>query len=67
MPEENVDIARRMYPGNIDMVAVMGNPELLRATREGIEPYVDPEFETVGPRTQSFGRGRMSPSRGVLT
>ena len=48
MSEENVEIVRRIFPGRIDMVAVVDNPELLRATREGIEPYVDPEFETLG-------------------
>jgi hypothetical protein len=48
MSEENVEIVRRFLLPGIDMVALFGNPELLAATREGLEPFVEPEFETVG-------------------
>ena len=30
------------------MAAIFGNPDLLTAMREGMEPFVDPEFETIG-------------------
>jgi hypothetical protein len=48
MSKENVEIVRRIVPGAIDMVALFGNADLLTAMREGIEPFVEPEFETVG-------------------
>jgi hypothetical protein len=48
MSEENVEIVRRLFPGGMDMVALFSNPDLLNATRAGIEPFVEPEFETVG-------------------
>ena len=57
MSEENVEIVRQMFPGDIDMVALFGNEDLLRAMREGIEPFVEPEFETVGdPDAIPMGR-----------
>jgi hypothetical protein len=48
MTEKNVEIVRQVFPGSIDMVALFDNPDLLAATRSGIEPFVEPEFETVG-------------------
>jgi hypothetical protein len=48
MSEENVEIVRRIFPGDIDLVALFGNADLLNATRAGIEPFVEPEFETIG-------------------
>jgi hypothetical protein len=48
MSEENVQIARQVFPAPVDMVAVFENTELLAATRQAIEPFVHPEFETFG-------------------
>ncbi len=48
MSEENVELARQIFPGGVDMVALFGNADLLAATRRAIEPLVHPEFETVG-------------------
>ena len=48
MSEENVEIARRIFPGTVDLAALLSNADLLAATRAGIEPFVEPEFETVG-------------------
>jgi hypothetical protein len=48
MSQENVEIARQIFPGGIDMVALLNNADLLAATRAGIEPLVEPDFEIVG-------------------
>ena len=48
MSQENVEIVRRMFPGGIDMVALLDDADLLAAVREGIEPFMEPDFETVG-------------------
>jgi hypothetical protein len=53
MSEENVEIARRIYPTRIDLAPVFANPKALAALRAEYEPLVDPEFETVAdPRYQ---------------
>lgn len=58
MSEENVEIARQVFPGPIDMVAVFENADLLAATRQAIEPFVHPEFETfVDPDYIAMGPG----------
>jgi hypothetical protein len=57
MSEENVEIARRVFPGGFDMVDVFGNADLLAATRQTIEPLVHPDFETLGdPDFMPMGR-----------
>ena len=53
-------VVRQLFPGDIDMVALFDDPDLLAATRAGIEPFVEPEFETVGdpdaiPMGQNIG------------
>ena len=48
MSEENVEIVRKFFPGNVDLVEVFHDPDLLNAMRTGIEPFVEPEFETIG-------------------
>jgi hypothetical protein len=53
MSQENVEMARRIYPTGIDLAAAFANPEALTALRTEYEPLVDPEFETVAdPRYQ---------------
>jgi SnoaL-like domain len=46
--QQNVEIARQIFPGGIDMVALVNSADLLAATRAGIEPLVEPDFEIVG-------------------
>ena len=48
MSEENLEIVRRLVPGNVDMVAIFRDPEALAGIREALEPFIDPEFVTVG-------------------
>ena len=47
MSEENVEIVRRFYPGSVDMVATIADPETFEAVRVAWEPLVDRDFETV--------------------
>ena len=47
MSEENVEVVRRFFPGNIDMVAIFRDPEALAAIRETLEPFTDRELVTV--------------------
>ena len=59
--EQNVEIVRQIFPGPLDLAALFGNADLLAATREAIEPYMEPEFETIGdPNAMPMG-----PSIGV--
>jgi hypothetical protein len=51
MSQENVEIVRRIFPEGSDMVTLINDADLLTAIREGVEPYVDPDFETVGDAT----------------
>ena len=43
-----MEIVRRFFPGNIDMVAIFRDPEALAGIREALEPFIDREFVTVG-------------------
>lgn len=50
MSEANLELARRLYPGTIDMVAVLAEPGGTDAWQYVFEPLVHPDFETVaGP------------------
>jgi hypothetical protein len=56
MSQENVEIARRLFPGEIDLVAVVRNEDLLAATVAALEPSVEPAFETAGdPKAVPMG------------
>ena len=44
MSQENVEVARRLYPGEVDVVAALADREALDAT---LGPLVQPDFETV--------------------
>jgi hypothetical protein len=48
MSEENVEIVRGFFPGAVDLVAIFNDSDLLNAMRAGIEPFVEPDFETIG-------------------
>ena len=45
MSQENVEIARRLYPGTFDIVPVVAEPAAWVAH---MEPFVHPDLETVG-------------------
>ena len=44
MSEENLELARRLFPGTIDLVPLLEQADWIDAYR----PLLDPEFETVG-------------------
>lgn len=44
MSGENVEIARRLFPGAVDVVEILGDPDVLGSV---LEPLVHPDFETV--------------------
>jgi ketosteroid isomerase-like protein len=44
MSQENVEVARRLYPGSLDLVAALADREAFEAA---LEPLVHPDFETV--------------------
>lgn len=48
MTEENLEIVRGFFPGAVDLVAIFDSPDLLNAMRAAIEPFVEPDFETIG-------------------
>jgi ketosteroid isomerase-like protein len=44
MSQENVEVARRLYPGDVDVVALLADRETLDAN---LGPLVESDFETV--------------------
>jgi len=47
MSQENVETARTIYPGPLDLAAIFASPEALDAARAQLEPFFEPDFETV--------------------
>ena len=47
MSQENVEIVRRFYPGSVDLVATIADPEGFEAARVAWEPLLHRDFETV--------------------
>ena len=47
MSKENVEIVRRFYPGSVDLVATIADPEGFEAARVAWEPLLHRDFETV--------------------
>jgi hypothetical protein len=45
MSKENVELARRLYPGTVDVVSMVAESD---QWLEFFEPFVHPRFETVG-------------------
>jgi hypothetical protein len=65
MSEENVELARRLYPDQpIDLVSVFSDPALLDAMRSQVEPLVHSDVETLGESTQLSLEGQGPGSRG---
>jgi hypothetical protein len=53
MSEENVELARRLYPERMDLAATFADSEALEAVQAAFKPLVHPEFEIVAdPRYQ---------------
>jgi SnoaL-like protein len=65
MSQENVEIARRLYPGAVDVVTVLADRKALNAT---LGPLVQPDFETVTVPGQVplSGAGAEDPSRPIF-
>jgi hypothetical protein len=55
--QENVELARRLYPGPVDVAVALSDPQIFEAIRVEIEPLVHPDFETVGDPTYIFRAG----------
>jgi hypothetical protein len=47
MSQENVEVVRRLYPGSVDLVATLADPERFEAVRVAWEPLMLRDFETV--------------------
>jgi ketosteroid isomerase-like protein len=47
MPAEELELARRLFPGPVDLAALFGDPDGLAMFREQYEPLVDPDVEAV--------------------
>ena len=58
MSEENLNIARALYPGTFDLVKVFWSPEGLEAVRSHIDPDVEAVFEERG---LPMGAATMAP------
>ncbi len=48
MSQENVELARRLFPDGQDLAATFASPEARDTMRATFEPLVQPNFETVG-------------------
>lgn len=56
MSQENLEVARQIFPGTIDMVPLFDDPALFAAMREGFTEFVDPDVVTIGePNTIPMG------------
>ena len=56
MSEENVEIAKALYPGVLDLTTILATPEALDAALSHYEPLVHPDFVTVhDPRAAGLG------------
>lgn len=49
MSEENVEVARRLYPGRFDLVLALRKPTAFEAV---VKPLIHPGFETVSAPRQ---------------
>jgi ketosteroid isomerase-like protein len=47
MAQENVELARRLYPGAVDYVTMLSTPEGLEALQAVSEAVMHPDYETV--------------------
>ena len=71
MSGDNVEVARRLYPGQMDLAAALAD-DAVASTRAAYEPLVHPDFETIAdPRYQMLlgdpgeGAGSQSVYRGL--
>jgi hypothetical protein len=65
MAETNVEVARRLFPETVDLVALFSNVE---AVRVALVPLVQPDFETITVPGQVplAGVGAEDPSRPIF-
>ena len=65
MSEENVEFARALFPGDVDLVATLADAEGFEAA---FEPLVHPNFETITVPGQVplRGAGAEDPSRPIF-
>jgi ketosteroid isomerase-like protein len=47
MSERNLEVAKTLYAGPLDLAEVFATPEALEAGRAQLEPLFQPDFETV--------------------
>jgi len=47
MSQENVEVARQLYPGPIDWVALLADPKAFEDALPLVQPFVQPDVETV--------------------
>jgi ketosteroid isomerase-like protein len=68
MSQENVEVARRLYPGTVDLVATFADPAAFEETWAVFESLVHPDFETVTVPGQVplSGVGAEDPSRPIF-
>jgi hypothetical protein len=67
MSQENIEAARRLYPGTVDVVATLADPGGWEATRRMLEPLVHPDFETLPiPGQLLSGATAGDPSRPIF-
>jgi hypothetical protein len=66
MSQENVEVVRRLYPGDVDLVAALADRQALEAA---LGPLVHPDFETVQVRgaVPVSGAGAQDASRPVVS
>jgi len=58
MSEENVNVAKALFPDRLDLTAVFASPEALNAARVQVEALVHPDFVTVhDPKAVGLGIG----------
>jgi ketosteroid isomerase-like protein len=58
MSEENVEVAKALFPAPWDMTALFATPKALNAARAQFEPLVQPDFVTVhDPKAIALGVG----------
>ena len=56
MSQENLEVAKALYPGPLDLTAIFATPEALDVARNQFEPLVHPDFVTIhDPRAAGLG------------
>jgi hypothetical protein len=64
MSRANVEVARGFYPDQLDLASVFADEESVAANRRALEPFVDPDFETVADPSAVPMAGRPAAGEG---